>query len=200
MDQAVPRILDLHLTGDGAYSAYNEGLDGVVHGLSELTGQHPDDIRSTIHQTPMPQRYNAMADLIIAHRLDESPEDRTELRARLGEPFRFELGALAKYQNLDRPAVVTPQEAADIGAHHAQRALRDVRKRLATVGTQDPAVADMRRFLGEHTAAGRSAAGGGAAAGGAASGVAAGAVASNVAAAAAGKVLPFTRDRGQAVE
>jgi hypothetical protein len=199
MDRAVPRIVDLHITAS-SYSAYNEGLNRVVDGLSEITDRHPDDIRSEIHRTPIPQRYNAMADLIIDRRLADLADFRTELRSRLAEPLRSELGALSKYQPIDRPAEVTPQQAVDLGGQYAQRAIREVRERLPALRTQYAAVADMRRFLGEHTAAGRSAAGGGAAAGGAASGVAAGAVASGVAAEAAGKVLPFRRDRGQAVE
>ncbi|TCO14876.1 hypothetical protein EV652_12380 [Kribbella steppae] len=205
MDRDVPRILDLHITGDGPYSAYNEGLDGVVHGLAELTDRDPDDIRSTIHQTPMPQRYNAMADLIIDKRLSDLAEHRTEFRAWLAAPLRSELGALAKYQDLDRPAVVTPQRAADLGAEHARRAVREVGKRLTSLRTQYDARADMRRFLGEHTGAGRSATGGGTAAGGgAASGTAAAvrgpASGAAAAAAAVASVLPFRRDRGQAVE
>ncbi|MFG1815628.1 hypothetical protein ACGFIF_17805 [Kribbella sp. NPDC049174] len=195
MDRAVPRILDLHISA-AEYSAYNQAVDDVVHGLAELTEQHPDDVRAVIHRTPMAQRYAAMADLVIDHRLGDLTEHRAELRARLAEPLRSGLGALPRYEGHDRPAEMSPQQAADIGAQHAQRAVREVGRRLPQLRSQYAAVADMQRFLGEHTGH-STAAGAGAGAGGAAAG--AGAAASGAAAAAA-VVLPFRRELGRAVE
>jgi hypothetical protein len=96
MDEVVPGIADVE--APCSYPGFMAATDGVVHGLAETTELAPEKVRDTIHRTPRPQRFNAMADLAIDQRLRGlMPEShRAQLRYRFGGEIKRELGTLSE--------------------------------------------------------------------------------------------------------
>lgn len=130
LDREVPGILDAKV--DWGYPAVSRCLADSVDALAVLTDRPADEFWATIDKTPRPQRFNALADLVIDKRLgDVMPEShRALMRDRLTRSLRQELGALMHYEEA-RPGRPTAEEAARFGAEHAQRAVADLSERLA---------------------------------------------------------------------
>jgi hypothetical protein len=167
MDHAVPGVLDVQVAA--TYPGYNAGVNGVIHGLHKLTGLPPDEVRVAIERTPRLQRYNKMADLLIDSRLDGlmPPEHRSEVRAKLAGPLRYELGALTRYEAPNGD----PKKLDGLGREFSARAIRNVGRELEWIESDyrravDPESAHLQKFLQSPggTVAGAGAAGAAAAA------------------------------------
>ncbi|MFI7062066.1 hypothetical protein ACIBL3_13870 [Kribbella sp. NPDC050124] len=131
LDREVPGILDAKV--DWGYPAVSRCLEDSVDALAVLADRPAAEFWSTIDKTPRPQRFNALADLVIDKRLgDVMPEShRVLMRDRLTRSLRHELGALMQYEVPEWSSKHTAAEAARIGAEHAQRAVADLTERLA---------------------------------------------------------------------
>ncbi|MEV0290273.1 MULTISPECIES: hypothetical protein [unclassified Kribbella] len=131
LDREVPGILDAQV--DWGYPGVSRCLWESVGALSVLTDVPADEFWTTIDKTPRPQRFNALADLVIDKRLGVvMPEShRALMRHRLTRSLRSELGALLQYEGPERPGRPTPEETSRFGAEHAQRAIADLSEHLA---------------------------------------------------------------------
>jgi hypothetical protein len=130
MEAEVPRIQDVLMPS--LYPGYHAGVEQALSGLSTISGRSLDDVLATVNRTPIAQRYNAMADVLIDARLDGlmPPEHRSQIRLRLTEPLRERLGALRQFESA---ASLDPQAGADQARGYATRALRTVERELGSV-------------------------------------------------------------------
>jgi hypothetical protein len=171
MDQAIPGSIGAF--SGSLYPGFQAGVDGVLTGLHRITGLPRDDVLSAIEQTPRLQRYNTMADLVIATRLAGlmPPAHMAQVRKSLSRPLRQELAGLHKYESPYRD----PLALDGLGREFSARAIRNLERTLGTLEQQyrQPAdgleTAHLRQFLDNGSQSDRgagAAAGGGAAASG----------------------------------
>lgn len=168
MDQAIPGSLGAF--SGSLYPGYRAGADGVLTGLHRTTGLPREDVLSAIEQTPRLQRYNTMADLVIATRLAGlmPPAHMPQVRQRLSRPLRHELAGLHKYESAPYPDALALD---GLGREFSARAIRNVERTVDAIEQQyrqssgGLETAHLRQFLDNGPQSDR---GAGAAAGGAA--------------------------------
>jgi hypothetical protein len=121
MDKEVPRILDVHAVMP--YAGYQAGVEGVLHGLHTISGRPQREVWTAVDRTPLVQRYNAMADVVIDSRLNGlmPPEHRSQIRLRLSRPLKEEMAALTAYNAEMEPPVQLAARGRDTGIRAVQR-------------------------------------------------------------------------------
>ncbi|MGY4770529.1 hypothetical protein ACXC9Q_26755 [Kribbella sp. CWNU-51] len=130
MDQVAPGVLKVRFAA--SYPGFMKATDGVLHGLSECTGLPPDEIRAAVDRTERPQRYNAMADLVLRHRLGElvPAAHRVQLQYRLGAPLERQLGGMT---DLEYSGAFDAATLAGIGAQTAQQAVDELGVQIGAI-------------------------------------------------------------------
>ncbi|WP_202873535.1 hypothetical protein [Kribbella speibonae] len=129
MDKAIPRIHDVQAVMP--YAGYQAGVEGVLNGLHTISGRSRAEVHAAVDGTPFVQRYNAMADVVIDSRLANlmPPEHRSQIRLRLSQPLRAELGSLGNYSAENEP----PVELAARGRETAARAVQQLERELGAI-------------------------------------------------------------------
>ncbi|WP_433162386.1 hypothetical protein [Kribbella sp. CA-247076] len=132
MDTAVPEVMGVQ--APASYPGFMKATDGLVDGVARISGQTPEQVRDTLHRTPRPQRFNALADLVIDSRLGDLMPDshRAQLRHRLSGPVRREL---ANFAELGVAAGIPAETLAEWGEQQGGKAIAGLDAELGKVET-----------------------------------------------------------------
>lgn len=160
MDQVVPG-----LTGhqpDDTSPAYTAGTDGLISGVSELTGASPEYLRQNIAATGRAQRWSATAQYLVEQRLGDlvPAEHRDAVRGQVMDAMRTQfapLKALHDSEQSDMSKLIAGHQIGQQTVASLTTTLDGIENHYREHQQQaalqvDPEVAQLRKFLDQPSA------------------------------------------------